>query len=516
MSYRNPKQFVDTETAKYYSKLQETFTGITQNSINSLKARLAKQTKDLEETAKQNRKTIKEQEDYRSKQGQALNGATGSRKDIFNKSAIQGQFINSIDKTAGYVVNGSLTPEQRIEINNMNGLPQGITDDLTNLETLGGDYQEKLDKGNVMGGYSPYNDAEQMAAAGSIYGKGVSGVNGFSYDLTKPGGSQREYTHTNSFSGKTFTWTSGQIQEILADPEREIIVTIPDETVDMQNIANTFAFKKVNGKPTTELNDRYFETSKEEFRINEDGEKITYKRPNNELFIKDIEPESRSNVIALTRPAKLALYNYFQDQSVGLDKNGEPIKDKDGNVVEKNLYPLSYSFDNEKEEEDFMKELIFKYSEHVSKQHFINSGDRIISIEKVKEPEKDKPLTEGAIKRKIAKETAETVLNDMLESPKSYFKDRRINGKKVSDVRIVPSTVGEGGEKEGRTLEIGYESGTSTTGGERTIFTDEMTFDLDDPVRVRTLIDMLPEGDALKTALKKLTGKKNPLLNLNN
>jgi hypothetical protein len=139
----------------------------------------------------------------------------------------------------------------------------------------------------------------------------------------------------------------------------------------------------------------------------------------------------------------------------------------------------------------------------------IDEQDKVVSAA-------TKPPTEGEIKRKIANETAETVLNDMLESPKSYFKDRKINGKKVSDVRIVPSRVGEGGEKEGRTLEIGYESGTSTKGGERTIFTDEMTFDLDDPVRVRTLIDMLPEGDALKTALKKLTGKKNPLLNLNN
>lgn len=127
-----------------------------------------------------------------------------------------------------------------------------------------------------------------------------------------------------------------------------------------------------------------------------------------------------------------------------------------------------------------------------------------------------KTPTEGEIKRRIAEETAETVLNDMLESPKSYFKDRRINGRKVSDVRIVPSRVGEGGKREGRTLEIGYESGTSTKGGERTIFTDEMTFDLDDPVRVRTLIDMLPEGDALKTALKKLTQKEENKTNIGN
>jgi len=138
----------------------------------------------------------------------------------------------------------------------------------------------------------------------------------------------------------------------------------------------------------------------------------------------------------------------------------------------------------------------------------LSIGDDIlyktIKTDEIKQPKEEK-LTEGAIKRKITNETAKTVLNDMLESPKSYFKDRRINGKKVSDVRILPSTVGEGGEKEGRILEIGYESGTSTKGGERTIFTDEMTFDLDDPVRVRTLIDLLPEGDALKTALKKLT-----------
>jgi hypothetical protein len=167
MSYRNPKQFVDTETAKYYSKLQETFTGITQNSINSLKARLAKQTKDLEETAKLNKEDKKKQEEYRNKQGQALNGATGARLDIFNNPIIQERFINDTDTIASEDSAVELTREQRIRRDNFNGLPQGITNDLTIFETLGGGYQEKEDKGNAMGGISPYNDSEQLAAVSS-------------------------------------------------------------------------------------------------------------------------------------------------------------------------------------------------------------------------------------------------------------------------------------------------------------------------------------------------------------
>lgn len=44
-----------------------------------------------------------------------------------------------------------------------------------------------------------------------------------------------------------------------------------------------------------------------------------------------------------------------------------------------------------------------------------------------------------------------------------------------------------------------------------------MTFDLSNPARIRSLIDMLPEGDNFKTALKKLITEQsiNPLLNSN-
>ena len=58
MSYRNPKQFVDTETAKYYSDLQKTFSGITDDYVKQLNARRAAEAKRLAEVAEQNNKKL--------------------------------------------------------------------------------------------------------------------------------------------------------------------------------------------------------------------------------------------------------------------------------------------------------------------------------------------------------------------------------------------------------------------------------------------------------------------------
>ena len=104
----------------------------------------------------------------------------------------------------------------------------------------------------------------------------------------------------------------------------------------------------------------------------------------------------------------------------------------------------------------------------------------------------------------------------MFKSPESYFKDRKINGRRVANVSILPSTVGTG-EEQSNILQLEVEAGTSTAKGEKTVFTEDMTFDLSNPARIRSLIDMLPEGDNFKTALKKLITEQsiNPLLNSN-
>ena len=146
----------------------------------------------------------------------------------------------------------------------------------------------------------------------------------------------------------------------------------------------------------------------------------------------------------------------------------------------------------------------------------LSIGDDIlyktIKTDEIEQTEDDE--SEGKTKRKEAEDAAKVAFKDMYKKPAAYFKDKKINGKKVSGVKITPTRVGDGGKEEGRTLEISYDAGTSTLKGKRTIHTDVMTFDLDDPVRLRALIDILPESPAIKAALKKLT--KNPLLIPNN
>ena len=77
-------------------------------------------------------------------------------------------------------------------------------------------------------------------------------------------------------------------------------------------------------------------------------------------------------------------------------------------------------------------------------------------------------------------------------------------------VNVSPGSVPADGGEVYPIIELGYKSGTSTAGGEQTVFTNDMIFDLSDPSRVRALIDMLPEGADMKKELKKLVGD-NPI-----
>jgi hypothetical protein len=310
MSYRNPKQFVDTQTAQYYRNLQKTMTGITDDYINTIKQKQAAETKRLKEIAKINNDLRIKQENYRSRTGQALNNATGDRPDIFKNPEVQVPVLNA---------------EQRVYKDNVAGLSKTIVEDLTNLEALGGDYQEKDARGNSMGGISPYNDPNQRAAVASIFTQGVGGKNKFSFDLSQPGGAETRYTYIDD-KGETYTYTGSELKGIIADPKREIIVTIPDETTNMQRISDTFGYETDReGKPTSKIKQRYYEGQKEEVVINEKGDKEYFVNANEDLFVQDIKQEVIANVDALLRPNQLALWNYFQDTSVD-DKKGKDDK----------------------------------------------------------------------------------------------------------------------------------------------------------------------------------------------
>ena len=124
--------------------------------------------------------------------------------------------------------------------------------------------------------------------------------------------------------------------------------------------------------------------------------------------------------------------------------------------------------------------------------------------------EKAKELTATERKEaKSAKEIAEAapqVYTDIFQNSESYFRNKKVGGKDVLKVNVLPGSVPADGGKVAPVIELGYKSGSKVAGEEQTIFTTDMSFDLSDPARVRALINMLPENDAMKKELIKLIG----------
>jgi hypothetical protein len=104
----------------------------------------------------------------------------------------------------------------------------------------------------------------------------------------------------------------------------------------------------------------------------------------------------------------------------------------------------------------------------------------------------------------------------------SYFKNKKIGGKNIVDVKVIDvpaadSGTGKGDDaKSSKILELKFVSGSSIAKGEKTEFTDTMKFDLNNPTRLKTLIDLLPDSDVLKQELKDLLDKKLKKVNTGN
>jgi hypothetical protein len=146
---------------------------------------------------------------------------------------------------------------------------------------------------------------------------------------------------------------------------------------------------------------------------------------------------------------------------------------------------------------------------------------------KIAKGEETKDPTEGQIRRSTAVEDAPSFYSDMFDSPESFFTNKTINGRKITSAKLVtPSGYDKALEKwknkdnklkgelapepTTKVLELTYPTGKSTSKRRgQEIFEDTMKFDLNDPARVRTLIDLLPNAsDEMKRELKKILESK--------
>ena len=100
-----------------------------------------------------------------------------------------------------------------------------------------------------------------------------------------------------------------------------------------------------------------------------------------------------------------------------------------------------------------------------------------------------------------------------MEQPEDYFKNKKVGGKDIVSVDVTNIPASDSGTGKGaptkasKILELTFVARKADKDGEQ--LTDTMKFDLNNPTRLKTLIDLLPDSDTLKKELKKLI---NPLI----
>ena len=380
MSYRNPKQFVDTQTAQHYRNLQNTMMGITEDYVREQKLKRAEEAKRVAKIQKENEEELRAQTEYQNEVGQAWNNATGPRSYLFAKATpkLQG-YINYAGKLS---TKPQLSQQEKIVYQNTSTLDSYIKRDLSNGGVFQEGHRAKQAKAGEMGGYSLENDTDQLAWADSFLGDGSKGEMSFDVDLTNFGGPETKYSYKNPKTGRVYTVTGSMLNRIANNPDLNVAVTIPDETTNMQNIANEFGKTIVDGKATDEIKDVYYVNRPRKSRVKKDGTIEYYIEPNEELFVQNVKSAVISKIDGLgdgVSPNKIALFNFFKRKFGQTDS----------------FLPLDKKFTKE-EEDEFNNEFAVDYATYISK-NFFREGREIVTRE-VKPTKEEKEVDVSYIK----------------------------------------------------------------------------------------------------------------------
>lgn len=380
MSYRNPKQFVDTQTAQHYRNLQNTMMGITEDYVKEQKLKRAKEAERVAKIQKENEEELRAQTEYENQVGQAWNNAAGPRSYLFSKSTPKLQeYINYAGKLSTKPL---LSQQEKVVYQNTSTLNNTIKRDLSNGGVFEKDHRAKQAKAGEMGGYSLENDPDQLAWADSFLGDGSKGEMSFDVDLTKFGGAETKYSYKNPRTGGVYTITGSMLNKIANNPDLDVAVTIPDEATNMQNIANEFGKTIVDGKATDEIKDIYYTNRPRKSRAKKDGTIEYYIEPNEELFLQNVKSAVASKIDGLgdgVSPNKIALFNFFKTKFEKPDS----------------LLPIDKKLTKE-EEDEFNNELAVDYATYVSRVYFREGRD--IVVEEVKPTKKEKEVDLSYIK----------------------------------------------------------------------------------------------------------------------
>ena len=472
MSYRNPQQFIDKQSGQAYVDLIKTSIG-----VGDAMAKRAREKAKANE--KENLRLIKERE-----QG-VLNLRTEFNKrsgDNFNADDWE-PMVQRYDIIQQKIDKGTATAQEKQEQAKILAAPYTAK---SLGENLLSDAEEMISSiGNVgkMGGFDAKGSSpEGLKNAQTFLGQ-LSGANNLTFV-------DREAAF--DINGKVYTESS--VREFLnRDLGANVLGRIiPDEGPNFKN-AHEFSLMPDPGGSTDPnkrvMNPAYLTGIQK--REENNGDITYYRTPNFDLLRQPGNPvgaELRADaqsLLDMPGNSAVSLWN----NTLQVDKTKEVIWDYDEILTDK-------------QKEDFVE----AYVDYGLGANYFTQE----IIERTEKAPRPKELTVTERKAaKTAKEIAEAaprVYTDIFKNPESYFKNKKIGGKDVLKVNVSPGSVPADGGEVYPIIELGYKSGTSTADGEQTVFTNDMIFDLSDPARVRSLIDMLPEGADMKKELRKLVG----------
>ena len=292
MSYRNPKQIVDTQSGQYVRDLQKSLAGTFSDYASEQK-------KEYERRAKLNEEVV-------AKSQERINRISGQLNQVANanKATNLDQMYDLLDEYGEYMkINPSKrTREMNSFITNMDNSGTTIKNMLANTTAGGQDYVAAREKGlGVMGGLRKDADTGVLNKNDILYGYNQApGSKKLNFD---PRGLSAEVRiDVLNENGSSAGSSLNPDMDNLSIPQ-----IIPDETSDMQEVADRAAAEMDLKNPNSPAYAGQPESSIEE---GEGSNKFRKSRlPSKENFLIKAKPYAKAQVESLTAGEAIALYN---------------------------------------------------------------------------------------------------------------------------------------------------------------------------------------------------------------
>ena len=373
MSYRNPKQIVDTQSGQYVREMQKSLADTSSKYFTSVK-------QEFERRAKLNAEIVADSQKRVNKASNEINQVANA-----NKAINFDQMYDNLDTYNQYMqINpAKRTREMNLFISNMDNSGTNLKNNLANTVAAGEDFMEAREKGlGVPGGV--YSAAEGLEKYEVMYGYNQA-----------PGSKKMDYNPlTNEFrvnvigkNGESLGSSLNQDIEHLDVPQ-----IIPDETENMKALNESVKARMDLKNPNSPA------YANQEYQLPTKVGNVTYlsKLPSKSVYLELAEGLAKSEIDSMTAGEAIALYNDIIGEGDIIKYQKTWVEGSEESIVAKN-------------------KIIKAYAKHVAdkfgKDVLMVAGPRIKEIDKPQGEVDDKtPLTAAQIATQdLIKTTTESI-----------------------------------------------------------------------------------------------------------